>query len=531
MSVSLLAALLWIPFGIVVAIAGAIFLMSGYKRGLWRALISTGATVVATVVSMLLAKLLANPLSSAVLNVLPEMDSDGGITAELLTTLVKGVVGVVLSLALFSLFLLIFSIVLKCVTNRIQNDKLNVDKKSLRWAGLGVRVIDTVLFALLLLLPLYGTIATYMPTVQVVMQMQEKPDSETQAYIDAVASHPVVQMSGSGPAEWVYTGLSEVQMQEGSVNIADMAQTVDGLVKRVEKISTAEASQIPQLAEDLISYTRKHVIEQPWCYDLTQEMLAMAKQAMAQELSPEDRAQMNEMMGLLEMSREEFKENGIQILDFASYILQLGVIDNEEAAKAAMQSDEFLTRTGDLINSTRQAVAAKNLLIRSFVQDEIWDGNAQAAEAFLANRLSSEATEASLRKQEAAAIVKMTEARTREEYIEVLTMLPGLNFTEADADLLPENIGFFGDVMNGMNALPGEGGAVSGIIRDENGNTIIMDASGNPIGTVITDGEGNMTVVDENGNVVGNFSGAQFGVIGDEEENAVIGGSNIVVIG
>ena len=469
MSVTLLNALLWIPFGIVVTIAGAIFLTSGYKRGLWRALISMGATAVATVASMLIANLLSKPIANSVLKALPPMtEADGSLTPEIMTNLVKGVIGVVLSLVLFSVLLFVFSIVLKYITNRIKNEKLDVDKKSLKWAGLGVRVVDTVLFALLLMLPLYGTIATYAPAAQTVLQMQNSQDSEVQAYVEAVSSHPVVQMSGVGPASWVYTGLSDMQMNEGSVNVADMAQTMGELAKRVETISTASEDQIPELIQELIQYTRKNVIEQPWCYDLAQEALAMMEASMRQGITQEDQSQVDAFLKLFEMSRDEFKENGVQILDFASYLLETGVLENEEKAEQVMRSEDFLARLGALLNCTDQAVAGKNLMLQMTIQEDMFRGNTQEATAFLEGRLSTEATAKEQQTQEAEAFLMLLQAGSWEERVEALLKMPSFAFSEEDMDKLPDPMDWIMEYVYGdMFITDGEDGSVGVIVDGE----------------------------------------------------------------
>lgn len=490
MSVSLLTSLLWIPFGIVVIIVGAIFLTSGYKRGLWRALISTGATVAATLISMLIANLLSKPIANVVLGALPPMtEADGSLTPEIMTNLIKGVVGVVLSLILFSILLFVFSIILKCVTNRIKNEKLNVDKKSLKWAGLGVRVVDTVLFAMLLLLPLYGTIATYAPAAQTVLQMQDRQDGEVEAYLEAMTAHPVVKMSGNGPAAWVYTGLSDMQLGESSVNVADMAQSVNGLITRAEALSVASADQLPALVRDLVQYTRENVIEQPWCYDLVQETLEMLEQSLRQDIAQEDQAQVDAFLKLSEMSRDEFKENGIQMLDLVNYLLEGGAMENEEKAQQILKSEAFLSRLGAFLNCTDQAVAAKNLMIQMTIQEDLFLGDAQAANAFLEGRLSAEPTEQARQVEEAAAFLLLMEASSRKERVNALNQLPSFDFDEEDAGLLPLPSDPFEGIMNeGTFISGGEGGTVTGIIRDENGNMVVVDGEGNPTGTIVWDG-------------------------------------------
>ncbi len=511
MSLSMFNTILWVPFGIVMIISGAIFLTAGYKRGLWHALISLGATVVAALLGLLLAKPVAEPLARTVFDaVMATAGQEAAMSSQMLMGLVKSLISAALSLVLFSALLLVFAIVLKCVANYIQKNRFQTDSKAMKWAGLGVRAVDTLLFSLLLLIPIYGTIATYGPVAEAVVPQ----DSAVKIYMQEATSHPAVQLSGAGPVEWVYTGLSNVQMNNATVNVADMAETVEELMGRVEVISNAPAEELPGLTQDMVQFVRADVIEKDWCYDLVQEMLTMAQTTMRQELSGEDLEMADTFMALFQMSKEEFKANGIQILDFTAYILQLGVVDNEENAELVMQSDEFLTRLGSLMNCTRQAVAAKNLMIRSFLQDEVFDGNDQAADAFLADRLFTVAIEEALWKQEAEAFIKMTEARTREEYIEALVLLPCLKFTQEEEDLLPEHFGYdpyedmYSQAIGGEQYI-GENGEQYIIVEGEDGEQKVVTIIG---------GEG------EEG-----YTGIVIGE--DEKEGTVISGSNFVVIG
>ena len=124
MSPALLNILLWIPFGIVLVIVAFIFLTSGYRRGLWRSLLSLGATVVSTVLSLLLANWIAPMLSAKIVQSLPPLGGDLPLSEELIRDLIRGGVGLVLALFLFSVFLIILSIIIKTVCNHAGEGKL-----------------------------------------------------------------------------------------------------------------------------------------------------------------------------------------------------------------------------------------------------------------------------------------------------------------------------------------------------------------------------------------------------------------------
>ena len=168
MSPSLLNLLLWVPFLAVFFISGLIFCISGYKKGLWRALISLGVTVLSAIVSMLLSNAIAKALVPTVVAYVPVDDIFESIplSESVVNDLVHGLVGSVLSLVLFVVLMFVLTFIFKLVANAIKRKSLITPQKGYKFGGLGVRFVDAVLYTILLLLPIYGTIQTYVPTVQ-----------------------------------------------------------------------------------------------------------------------------------------------------------------------------------------------------------------------------------------------------------------------------------------------------------------------------------------------------------------------------
>lgn len=56
MSPEILVTIIWIPFVLTALVAGLIYCISGYRHGLWRALVSLGAVILATVLSVLVSR-------------------------------------------------------------------------------------------------------------------------------------------------------------------------------------------------------------------------------------------------------------------------------------------------------------------------------------------------------------------------------------------------------------------------------------------------------------------------------------------
>ena len=71
MDTSMINLILWIPFLLAVVITGLIFMIGGYRKGIRRALVSLGATVVGAVLSILLAKVIAPLVTPAVSKSIP----------------------------------------------------------------------------------------------------------------------------------------------------------------------------------------------------------------------------------------------------------------------------------------------------------------------------------------------------------------------------------------------------------------------------------------------------------------------------
>ena len=435
MDTSMLNLALWIPFGIVLVIVSLIFLPSGYKRGLWRALLSLAATVVSTVLSVLLANWIAPMLSGAIVKALPPMQTqDMPLSESMMQDLVRGVIGMVLALVLFSVFLFVISIIVKSVCNYAASDKLKVENKGLKWAGLGVRMVDAVVFSLLLVLPLYGTLAAYAPAAQAVITLQPEEPEEA-AYIDTVVTHPVVKASGTGPVAWTYNELSAIEVGGAKLDIAAMASSAEGLMSRVQAMSHASEEELLPMVQELISYAREEVIEQDWCYDLAMQAVDMLEQNIRQSVPAEEQKLVDELLEICDVSKAEFRENADELLAFAEYILENRLMDRELEELAA--DEAFLARVGELINSTEQAVALKNLLIVTALKAELSFVDEAQINRLTKDILSSEPTDKALRTQEAKAFAAIFAASGPFELVQALGLHPAVD-TNMVEQLLPD---------------------------------------------------------------------------------------------
>lgn len=166
---------LFIPFLLTLLVFGATYLTAGYKRDLGQALVSLIATVLSVVLSLLLAQGIAWAVSEPIVSALPaDLTSALSELGTIGTTVVKGVIEVVLSFLLFGLFFTISLAVFKILGKKLHLkvlDKISTGKAGTRIAGLGIRGIDALIVTIMFLLPLYGTIATVAPTVASVVNL------------------------------------------------------------------------------------------------------------------------------------------------------------------------------------------------------------------------------------------------------------------------------------------------------------------------------------------------------------------------
>ena len=110
MDISMIHFILWIPFLVVVVITGLSFMIGGFRKGLRRALVSLGATVVGAVLSILLAKLIAPLVTPAVSNIIPvETLLGDDVPVNLVSVFWDSIIQVIVTQVLFFLFVATYS--------------------------------------------------------------------------------------------------------------------------------------------------------------------------------------------------------------------------------------------------------------------------------------------------------------------------------------------------------------------------------------------------------------------------------------
>ena len=425
MSTLLLGILLWIPFLLVFITALVMFLLSGYKRGFWRSLISLGVTAVSAGLSLLVSKLVAGAVAGLVMPLIPLEDLDLPLSGEFAANLLQGLIGVTISLMIFSSLLLLFCIIGKTLSNHLGDDKMMPKNTGMKWAGLGIRLVDAVVFSLLLVLPLYGTLATYTPVVNTVIGITGEDLREIQEPLAAIEEHPVVAASKDGPMGMVYDGLADAQVGEGNLDIAGMADSVAGLMKRVEALEDVSKGEELDKTLELIDYLRTDVVNESWCYDLLiKQFLPELRKQQLTDVSGEERILVEWLLDLCDMSQKDFRKNANAILDFSEYVLENGL--QEADMEEVLEDEAFLRELGKLINASEQAVELKNMLIRA-KQVDLWD--VEPMEAF-SGEIPNEPVKKADYVQDALSFMMIADARTAEELAEAMRMRPSTKDSE-----------------------------------------------------------------------------------------------------
>lgn len=373
MSSTIITLVLWVPFAIVVVIAGLIFCIRGYKQGVIRSLFSLGATLVSAICSMLLSRLCSSGIAKGLVGSLVESnmsnigEADAIIGMETIKAIITAVLGVVVSIVLFSLFMFILTIIIKVVVKRIKKDSFKPETKGQKWGGLAVRLADTLIFALLLFMPIYSTLGTYAPAAQAVMPYVSE-DEEVEEYLSAVTGHPLVQVSAKGPVRWLYSGLSSTKVSGYSLNFPQMMESLEKVVARFEGLGNVSKEELPQEAQELIQVVREEIVHTDWFYFFANTALtsvADASKTQISELEPEEAEQVQELLELLYMSEEDMKDNLDAILDFGEYLLAndfISIMDSDIAQFDALYEIDFFGKLGELANHSTQTVALKNMI-------------------------------------------------------------------------------------------------------------------------------------------------------------------------
>ncbi len=368
MNPSTMNLILWIPFWVTIVITGLIFMIGGYIKGLRRALVSLGATVVGAILSILLAKVIAPLVTPTVSKSIPVESLFGDdIPVNLVSMFLDSIIQVVVAQVLFFLFLIFLTTICRILMGyffgqkKIEADDADTVEEmevvpvraSNKWGGLGIGFANAMLFSLLLMLPLYGTIAAYVPAVTKMYSLSAsasgtvsnpgissggsdmisgptQTEDELMALLEGISNHPAIQISGSGPVADIYDSLSETKVNNATVNYSEMADTMAAVMAEVEVLKAVEKEEdLVEHGKELLTILREDVIEEEWAYELVKEVKG-SLQDYVPGMDKESYVVVSKVLDSVCSSKENFEEVGTKILDAVIKSLEGGTMDAEE---------------------------------------------------------------------------------------------------------------------------------------------------------------------------------------------------------
>ena len=354
---------LWIPILVVLAICMPIFCVQGYKKGLWRALISLGTSIVCVGVSFLVAKLCAAGIVSVVMNMIPEISFGSGMTETVISSLVGSAITGVVAIFFFGSILFITMIIFKLIAANVKKDKLITENKPMKFAGLAVRAVDAIVMSLFLLLPFYGTIAAYAPAAETVVSMIQPTENEDadqgdfgifgmdiKDVIGSVTNHPVVKITNTAPFMSVYNGLATAKTETGgSINIAEMAATMNKAVDGLKTLAEKDPSEFTAEDLEMIEDISRDVIGSDWFYAAVTEMKDEIKDAAINKSKPEVREFYENLTVWVEAPKEEFEKISDAVAELFSYAVKEGAA----TAQSAGSLEDWVEDSGILEEAER----------------------------------------------------------------------------------------------------------------------------------------------------------------------------------
>lgn len=442
MTPSLLNLILWAPFLLVLLISGLIFCISGYKKGLWRSLISLGVTIVSAAISMLLANVLAKVIAPSVVALVPMEDvvKDIPISPDTVAQIVGGLIGSVISLVLFVILMFVLTLILKLVSNAIKRRALITTQKGYKLGGLGVRFVDAVLYTVLLLLPIYGSIQAYAPTVQSLLSFVQTEDNEEMAdikeYVEVLASHPVVMMTKPSPIAAVYKGLQSFEVGDAVVNIPEIVETAKTTVSMLEDLSKKDITELGKEDLEIIDHLRDNVVDQDWFYAVADEGIKALKEQIPADSDDE---YMQMLLPLLDMDKDSFKENCTALLDIAELLIKHDIINmmqKDEIDVVKLYESGCISEALRIVNGSNQLLAIKSMVIEKVVTELFGEDKAKADEFLKTLKLEKLETEEQLKK-EAEAIGVLVMNQSSATILELIARHP--MFTDRSLDMILDN--------------------------------------------------------------------------------------------
>lgn len=359
----LVSTLLWIPFVLTILITGTLYCRSGYKYGLWHALITLGAVLLAAVLSVhlsgLISRLVAPSLSERF-----SIGSGADLESIMFKTILEGLIAGTVSMAVFWLLMPVLTVTLRILCASVKKAHLQPENAKMRWGGLGVGALASVIFAFLWLSPLYGTLANCAPVFVQLSSAEDAHTRELDAYLSGINDHPIVNVSRVGPVALVYERVSRFSVNGASVSVPQIAASAQRLIQQATVLAEAQESQFPGEARKLLQILQEDFVDQPWFYTFSQTYLQIVRDNLHQLHDPATLQVANILLNTLSTDQQSFRLNCNNLLTFAHLAFEKGyytVLQNSDPK--GLESSSFPADTGALASSAAETANLKDMIL------------------------------------------------------------------------------------------------------------------------------------------------------------------------
>ena len=386
MDTATLNLILWIPFGLVVLLSSIRFAISGFRRGIWLALVYLAISLAAAAVAVPLARTIApttGTLGTTVTELLPFTLPGGEASLE-------GVVQMLGALLLYPLVFFLLALIARVVAGLLLRPLITSKKPGARMGGLVVGVVHAVVYPLLLLLPLYGTMAAFMPAVEVLAQAGDAQDSEGYSYVCVITEHPVVKLSGTQVAQWYYKGLSSVELEGAALDLAGVSNSAQELVTQFQQFQEADPAQRKVMLPGLLEVL-ENTLNTKWCYQLVCQV------GLDTVLDSQDIPVLGQwILSLKGTSRQDYNKTVDALMVLIDGLHADGTLDLLLAGddlSGLLEEPLLLPRLDTFLESTAQTLALKQILFTESVAEVLFGGDKRAAQVFVTQVLAEPKTQ------------------------------------------------------------------------------------------------------------------------------------------
>ncbi len=392
----LLYVVMWVPFLVCIGICGFLFCRRGYETGVWHSVFSVCATVFASVMSIVLARLASLALGPLISSFSLMAGERGSVLYLLVSLFLPGIIQGAVALVLFFVFMLVSVPLLKKLAIKIgyrsMKDKMNApepENRKEKAIGAAVRLADSLLFTVMLLLPLYGTVNAYAPSLESVCRITGEEGAVLEA-AESLSEHPAVWLSKPAPFTAAYDLLTDFQVNGETVSPRRIGNVIETTAEKalhiVDLIRTGE-KVTEKTVLDLARYLEKNVVKADWAYAVSTEIIRLSAENVpeGQKESASYKYLLHPLSeGLCDMSRKEFVKSGEAVVDFAVYFIENapGDLELESMDTEYMYENGMFAALAETFNETEQLRLFKLCLYREAAYNTL-SHNDNAVEIFM----------------------------------------------------------------------------------------------------------------------------------------------------